>query len=359
VSWCKEATVSHADRPGSLVRAEIAEQPAAVARVLADADGALAAAVQEIRRRRPRYAVIAARGSSDNAARYAQHVLGRLCGLPVALATPSLHTVYDAPLRYTDGLVIGISQSGASPDVVAVLAAARAQGCVTVAVTNEPSSPMAAAATHVVALQAGVEASVAATKTYTTSLAAVAALAAGIADDADRTRELAGVPDALTRQLARVGGIDDAAGAAASWTRLAVIGRGANYATAFEAALKIKELAAVAAEPASPADFLHGPVAMLDPGFPLLAILPSPPAGAAVRDVLAAAHAREADVTVIAGDDYAPAPDERRLSVEPGPEWLSPLCAVVPAQLLAVGAAERRGVDVDRPVGLQKVTRTT
>ncbi len=338
----------------SLVRDEIAEQPDAVARVLADAGGAIAAAADEIARRRPRYAVIAARGSSDNAARYAQHVLGRLCGLPVALATPSLHTVYDAPMRYTDGLVIGISQSGASPDVVAVLAAARAQGCVTVAVTNDPASPMAEAATHVIALQTGEERSVAATKTYTTSLAAAAALAAGIAGDAEKTRELAGGPDALRRQLARLGGIDAVADAAADWSRLAVIGRGANYATAFEAALKIKELAGVAAEPASPADFLHGPVAMLDPGFPVLAILPAGSGGAAIRDVLAAAHDRDADVTVI-GD----APGERQLSVEPVPEWLSPLCAVIPAQLLAVGAAERRGVDVDRPVGLQKVTRTT
>jgi glucosamine--fructose-6-phosphate aminotransferase (isomerizing) len=343
----------------SLVRAEIAEQPAAVARVLADADGAIAAAAEEIRRRRPRYAVIAARGSSDNAARYAQHVLGRLCGLPVALAAPSLHTVYDAPMRYADGVVLGISQSGASPDVVAVLDAARVQGCVTVAITNDPGSPMAAAATHVIPLQAGVEASVAATKTYTTSLAAVAALAAGIAGDDDRRSELAGAADAMERQLTRTAGIDEAAAATPEWQRLAVIGRGANYATAFEAALKIKELAAIAAEPASPADFLHGPVAMLDPGFPVLAVLPSDPAGAALRDVLAAAHRRDADVTVIAGDDYAPAPGERKLSVEPGPEWLSPLCAVVPAQLLAVAAAERRGVDVDRPVGLQKVTRTT
>jgi glucosamine--fructose-6-phosphate aminotransferase (isomerizing) len=304
--------------------------------------------------------VIAARGSSDNAARYAQHALGRLCGLPVALATPSLHTVYDAPMRYTDGLVIGISQSGASPDVVAVVAAARAQGCVTLAVTNDPGSPLARAATHVIALRAGEERSVAATKTYTTSLAAAAALAAGTAGDAEKTRELAAVPDALTRQLARLGGIDEVADAAADWTRLAVIGRGANYATAFEAALKIKELAQVAAEPYSPADFLHGPVAMLDPGFPLLAILPAAgagerrPLGAAIRDVLAAAHERDADVTVI-----GEAPGERQLATEPVPEWLSPLCAVIPAQLLAVGAAERRGVDVDRPEGLQKVTRTT
>jgi glucosamine--fructose-6-phosphate aminotransferase (isomerizing) len=343
----------------SLARAEIAQQPDAVARVVADEGREVAAAAVEIRRRRPRYAVIAARGSSDNAARYAQHVLGRLCGLPVALATPSLHTVYDAPVRYTDGLVIGISQSGASPDVVAVLRAARSQGCITVAVTNEVASPMAAAATHVLPLQTGVEASVAATKTYTASLAAVAALAVAISGDAARRRDIEDVPAALARQLERVDGPDEAAEATVGWRRLAVIGRGANYATAFEAALKIKELAGVAAEPASPADFLHGPVAMLDPGFPVLAILPSPPAGAAVRDVLAAAHARDADVTVIADAGYAPAPGERVLAVEPGPEWLSPLCAVVPAQLLAVGAAERRGMDVDRPVGLEKITRTT
>ena len=137
-----------------------------------------------------------------------------------------------------------------------------------------------------------------------------------------------------------------------------MIGRGPNYATAFEASLKIKELAGVAAEPASPADFLHGPVAMLDPGFPLLAILPPGPTGSAVRDVLEAAHGRAAAVTVIAGDDYSAAPGDRVMSLEPGPEWLSPVCAVVPAQLLAVGAAERRGLDADRPAGLQKVTRT-
>jgi glucosamine--fructose-6-phosphate aminotransferase (isomerizing) len=341
----------------SLVRDEIAEQPAAVARVVADDDGAIAAAAAEIARRRPSFAVIAARGSSDNAARYAQHVLGRLCGLPVALAAPSLHTVYDAPLRYAGAVVLGISQSGASPDVVAVLEAAREQGCVTVAITNEAGSPMADAATHVIPLQAGVEASVAATKTYTTSLAAVAALAAAIAGDEQRRRELADAPGALARQLDRTGGLDDAAAAAAGWQRLAVIGRGANYSTAFEAALKIKELVGVAAEPASPADFLHGPVAMLDPGFPVLAMLASAPG--AVREVLAAAHERDADITVIAGGGYDAAPGERVLALEDVPEWLSPICAVVPAQLLAVGAAERRGLDVDRPVGLQKVTRTT
>jgi glutamine---fructose-6-phosphate transaminase (isomerizing) len=326
----------------------MAEQPQVIERLLAEEAGAIAAAAADIAIRDPRYAVIAARGSSDNAARYAQHLMGRFWGIPVALATPSLHTLYEAPLHYDGALVIGISQSGASPDVAGVVAAAAAQGALTIAITNEPDSPLARAAQHVIGLQTGPERSVAATKTYTASLAAVAALVCG-------TEALFPIPEAMARQLEHE--VPEAR--AAGWERLAVIGRGANYATAFEAALKIKELAGVAAEPASPADFLHGPVAMLDPGFPVLAILPAAPAGAVVRDVLAAAHARDADVTVIAGDDYAPRRDERLLAVEPGPEWLSPLSAVVPAQLLAVGAAERRGVDVDRPVGLQKVTRTT
>jgi glucosamine--fructose-6-phosphate aminotransferase (isomerizing) len=347
---------SHDD---ATVRREIAEQPEAVARVLEDASGAIAAAARAITTAHSSYAVIAARGSSDNAARYAQHVLGSLCGLPVALAAPSLHTVYDAPLRYADGVAIGISQSGASPDVVAVLSSARDQGRPAIAITNDVGSPLAQAATHVIPLHAGEERSVAATKTYTTSLAAIAALAATVADDRERQHELAAAPDALVRQLGRTDGLADAAGAAAGWRRLAVIGRGANYATAFEAALKIKELAGVAAEPASPADFMHGPVAMLEPGFPVLAILPSGPADATVSEVIEAARERGAELTVIAGDDHRAGPGERVLAVEAGPEWLSPLCAVVPAQLLAVGAAERRGFDADRPAGLQKVTRTT
>jgi glutamine---fructose-6-phosphate transaminase (isomerizing) len=336
------------------VRREIAEQPEAVARLLAESEAAIEDAARAVAG--ARYAVIAARGSSDNAARYGQHVLGRLCGLPVALASPSLHTVYDAPLRYDGGVAIGISQSGESPDVVAVLAAAREQGRPAIAITNDDRSPLAAAATHVIPLQAGVEESVAATKTYTTSLAAVAALAAAVRGDRARRDELAAMPAALARQVDRADGLGEAVEAAAGWRRLAVIGRGANYATAFEAALKIKELAGVAAEPYSPADFLHGPVAVLEPGFPVLAIFPSGPAGPAVRDVIAAARERGAELTVIAEDGCDGG--ERVLGVEPGPEWLSPLCAVVPAQLLAVGAAERRGLDADRPEGLQKVTRT-
>jgi glutamine---fructose-6-phosphate transaminase (isomerizing) len=342
----------------SLARAEIAEQPGVLAALLDSQRAAVREAAAEIRRRRPRYAVIAARGSSDNAARYAQHLLGRLCGLPVGLATPSLHTLYDAPPRYVDALVIGISQSGASPDVVSVVDAAARDGSVTVAITNDPGSPMAGAAGHVIDLRCGPERSVAATKTYTASLGAVAALAVAIAADAEREGELAGMPDALDRQLELTEGPDAAAAAAVRWNRLAVIGRGANYGTAFEAALKIKELTGIAAEPYSPADFLHGPIAVVGEGFPVLAVAASGPALSGIREVLTRVRERDGDVWAIAESDAA-LDHAGRIELVGTPEWLSALVAVVPAQLLAVGAAERLGLDVDRPFGLQKITRTT
>lgn len=339
----------------SLARQEIAEQPAVLERLLGDEADAIAAAARDIARRAPRYAVIAARGTSDNAARYAQHLLGRMCALPVALATPSLHTLYESPPQYVDGLVIGISQSGASPDIVAVVEAARGQGAVTIAITNEPGSPLAGAAEHVIALHAGREASVAATKTYTASLGAIAALVVELAQDDDRRPELAAMPAVLARQLEVTGEAYEAVTAAAGWRRLAVIGRGANYATAFEAALKIKELTAAVAEPYSPADFLHGPIAIVDEGFPVLAVAAPGPALAGVHEVLDAVRDRGGQTAVIGAARHG----ELGLELVGVPEWLSPLAAVIPAQLLAVGMAERNGIDVDRPFGLQKITRTT
>ena len=166
----------------------MAEQPAVLERLLRESAGAIAEAAAEIEARRPRFGVIAARGSSDNAARYAQHLFGRFWGLPVALATPSLHTLYDAPLDYRDALVIGISQSGASPDVAGVVEAAAAQGAITIAITNEPDSALGRAAAHVIDLCTGPERSVAATKTYTASLGAVAALAGVDAGSWPRSR---------------------------------------------------------------------------------------------------------------------------------------------------------------------------
>ena len=337
----------------SLADAEIREQPDVVARLLEREGPALRGLAAELRRRRPRYAVIAARGSSDNAARYAQHVLGRVLCLPVVLATPSLHTIYDTPPRLTDSIVIGISQSGASPDVVSVVAEGSRQGALTAAVTNQPSSPLAAAARHVIDLGAGEERSVAATKTYTASLAAIAALVAD--GDPQLSGEVARLPEALAAQLALTGAVDAAVQAAAGWERLTVVGRGAHYATAFEAALKLRELAGIVAEAYSPADLLHGPIATAGPGQPLLAIAPPGPTEGSMRELVAAVRERGAHVAAIGQD---PTLGDPFLELVDIPEWLGPAVAVVPAQLLAVGLAERRGVNIDAPFGLSKITLT-
>jgi glucosamine--fructose-6-phosphate aminotransferase (isomerizing) len=335
--------------------AEIAEQPAVVAALLDRERDPLERLAAEVRRRRPRYAVIAARGSSDNVARYAQHVLGRILGLPVVLATPSLHTLYDAPPRFVDALVLGISQSGASPDVVAVVADGAGQGAMTAAITNDPGSPLAAAAAHVIDLGAGEERSVAATKTYTASLAAVAWLAAAAADNHAREAELGGLPGALAAQLERTGDAAAALDAAAGWERLTVVGRGAHYGTAFEAALKLRELAGIVAEPFSPADLLHGPIAAVGRDQPLLAIAPGGPTDGSMCELVAVARRRGAPVAAIG---HEPVLGDPFLGLVEVPEWLGPVVAIVPAQILAVGLAERRGVDVDAPFGLRKITLT-
>jgi glucosamine--fructose-6-phosphate aminotransferase (isomerizing) len=364
----------------SLARAEIAQQPDVVARLLERERPAIDALAAEMRRQAPRYAVLAARGTSDNAARYAQHVLGRILRLPVVLAAPSLHTLYDAPPRYADAVVIGISQSGASPDIVSVVAEGTKQGALTAAITNDPSSPLAGAAQHVIDLGAGEERSVAATKTYTASLAAIAALAAS--GDAALTAEVEGLPGALAAQLALTAGDDETHGpsgaatdeakqppgapvptgdaanavrAGADWQRLTVVGRGAHYATAFEAALKIRELAGIVAEAYSPADLLHGPIAAVGPRQPLLAIAPAGPTEQSMREVVAAARERGARVAAIGHDRTLGDPFLQLVDI---PEWLGPVVAIVPAQLLAVGLAEKRGVDVDAPFGLSKITLT-
>src|SRR5918999_1819611 len=340
---------------GTSLQQEIAEQPAVIARLLESQDDSIQALARELREQPPRFALIAARGSSDNVARYAQHVLGHLCRIPVALATPSLHTLYRTPPRLDGALAIGISQSGASPDVTAVVADAAEQGQPTIAITNDPESPLARAARHVILLCTGEERSVAATKTYPASLAALAAVAARLAGARHLADELRAPPDAVAAQLEQP--VDAAVEAAARWERCAVVGRGANYGTAFEAARKIKDLTGIAAEPYSPPDLMHGPIAVLGPDHPLLAFAPAGPAAAGIGALIDEAARRKSAAIAVATDPVPAAAVTVPLVAMP--EWLSPLGAVIPAQRLAAALAARRGVDVDRPFGLSKVTRTT
>ena len=337
---------------GAHFRAEIREQPEAVARLLDREAGRAQTFARALSRRDLRFVLIAARGSSDNAARYAQYAFGLACRLPVALAAPSLSTIYGRPPRVKDALVIGISQSGRSPDVVEVIAAARRSGAATLALVNDPASPLARAAAEVIPLHAGVERSVAATKTYTTELAAVALVALELGRRRADLSALAGAPEAMARTLSLEEAAAEAARPFAAATRAAVLARGVNFPTAHEIALKLKETCLLPAEPFSSADFLHGPIAVAGPGFP--ALLVSPPGAAAARELGGLARklgARGSHVLSI-GPKGSPLP------LPALPEILSPLAAIVPGQLLALALALSRGLDPDRPRGLRKVTET-
>ncbi len=337
----------------SVLRAEIGEQPDVLARLLVREGANVRRIARDLARRDLRFVLVAARGTSDNAARYAQYALGLTCRLPVALAGPSLVTLYGAPPRLKGALVVGISQSGRSPDVVETVASARREGSPTLAIVNDPESPLAKAAAEVIPLHAGVERSVAATKTYTAQLLAVALLAAGLSGSRKHAEGLGALPDAVDEALGVEAAARRAASRLAPASRLVVLSRGLNYPTAHEIALKLKELALLEAEALSGADFRHGPIALAGPRLP--AIVVSPPGSATDADLLALAEElrrRGSPVLPIgpAGRGALPVP---RL-----PELLSPIVSVVPGQLLAFHAARARGLDPDAPRGLQKVTET-
>jgi glucosamine--fructose-6-phosphate aminotransferase (isomerizing) len=342
------------------LRDEILEQPEVAARFLASAPAVVGPLAEAIRARGVDHVVIAARGTSDHAAIYAQYVLGIRHGLSVGLGTPSVISLYGARPRLDRSLVIGISQSGASPDVVGVVAAGRRQGAPTVAITNDPTSPLAQAAETTIDLGTGPERAVAATKTYTTSLLAVAALSASLSGDGADQAALADLPDALASALALEPEVIAMAAEQAASDRLLVLARGYEYATAREWALKLKELARVFADPYSAADFEHGPLALLEPGVPALVTVRPGPA----RDGLLALLRRlrtdlDADLAVVSDDAEALAEARWPLRLPAGtPEWLGPIVSIVVGQLHALHLTRARGIDPEAPRNLNKVTRT-
>lgn len=340
---------------------EIAEQSEVAARFLATQTEPIEAIAGSLRARRVRQVVIAARGTSDHAALYAQYVLGIRHRLSVGLGTPSIVSLYGVVPDLTDTLVIGISQSGASPDIVAVIAAARAQGSPTVAITNDPHSALAAAAERTIDLGAGPELAVAATKTYTSELLAIAMLSAALADDPSDRAALASIPGTLSRVLAVEPEIERIARDQAACTRAIIIARGFEYATAREWALKLKELARVFADPYSSADFQHGPLALVEPGVPVLAVVR---AGAPEADLVALLRRLrediDAELMVVSDRPDALALATWPVSLPDGtPEWLGPIVSIVPGQLHAMHLTQARGLDPERPRNLLKVTRTT
>ena len=344
---------------GSHLYREIHEQPAVLESVLRHETATIREITAHIQQREINYVLIAARGTSDNAARYANYLLGVFNALPVALATPSLYTIYQRPPRLKNALVIGISQSGKSPDIVGVLEDAKRQGALTVAITNSADSDLAGQADFVVDLHAGVERSIAATKTYTSELLAIAMLGAHLAGDAALLAQLERVPNAVEQTLQIASHVEQIAERYRYMTACVVIGRGFNYASAFELALKLKELTYTIAEPYSSADFLHGPLALIENGFPALVFAPSGVMLPEMREFIDVLRQREAEPVVISDDAETLARGRIALPLAAAvPEWLSPLSAIVPGQLLAMYLAYARDYDPDHPRGLRKVTET-
>ncbi len=343
----------------SFLRTEIHEQPDVVETLLDQEAGNARRIAARLRAHGFLYVIIAARGTSDNAARYGQYLLGAHNGLPVALATPSLFSVYRQPPRLEGALVVGISQSGQSTDIVAVLEEARRQSVPTLAITNAPGSPLAGQADHVIDLHAGQERAVAATKTYTAELAALALLSCMLDENLERRESLRRIPATIRRALDNDQRIAAAVERYRYMESCVVLGRGYNYATAFEIALKLKELNYLIADPYSSADFMHGPIAVVGSGFPAVVIAPSGGMFDTMRGFSLELRSRGAELLIISDREDLLSEGVTPLPLPIGtPEWISPLVAVVPGQLFALHLTLAKGNDPDQPVGLQKVTIT-
>jgi glucosamine--fructose-6-phosphate aminotransferase (isomerizing) len=316
---------------------EMAEQPEVLARLLSHR---IAVGVEA-----PAGTIIVARGSSDHAAVYGRYLLELATGRPVALAAPSLFTRYGAQTDASGWLVVGVSQSGKTPEIVDVVERLRATGGHAIAITNNGDSPLAEAADTVIELGAGAENAVPATKTYTAQMAAFAVLAAALGDVPWADDELSAVPDAVAGVLADPAGMADIADRWAKIDQLVVTARGWMFSAALETALKVRETALVSAQGFSVADFLHGPIAAVDPGAPVLALRADGPAAADVDEAVEALRQRGADVQLMP-------------RVGGLPEALAPIAASVRGQQLALELALRKGLNPDAPRGLNKVTIT-
>ena len=342
----------------SILEKEINEQPLIIRNLLKDETAEIRRITNDLRDRF-QHVIIAARGTSDNAARYAKYLFGVHNHLQVSLAAPSLFTLYKHPPALKGGLVMGISQSGMSPDIVAVLKEGRKQGCPTLAITNDLASPLAQTADYIIPLHAGVEKAVAATKTYTASLSALALFSAFLEEDNIRLEQLQCMPEWVSQTLELMKPAMKQAIRYRYMIHCAVIGRGYNYATGFELALKIKELTGVVAEPYSSADFRHGPIAMIRPGFPVILISPK---GIVHKDMQVLSERLQelrAEQIIISDDPRILKNGALVLPLpEKVPEWLSPITAILPGQLLAMTLAQAIGLNVDHPIGLSKVTET-
>jgi glucosamine--fructose-6-phosphate aminotransferase (isomerizing) len=342
----------------SRMLAEIRQQPLALERTLAGAAPAMAKLRRALEKQRPRLIVLVARGTSDNAALFGRYLIEITTGIPVSLAAPSVCTLYNTAIDYREALVVALSQSGESTDTNLILQSARQRGALTLGITNEPSSTLAGLAEHVFLVRAGAEKSVAATKTYTGQLLLLYLLASVLGGSL-RTADLERLPGAVEAALRLEPAIAALSERYRFMRQAVVVGRGLNYANAFEFSLKLMETCYVVAERFSPADLLHGPIALVEPGFPVFAFAPAGPTWGSVAEALAKLRTMGAEIVALTDSGNREVDScttkvirlPRRLK-----EVLTPIPYIVPAQLFAAHLAVQKGLDPDRPRTLHKIT---
>jgi glucosamine--fructose-6-phosphate aminotransferase (isomerizing) len=345
----------------SIMLEEIRQQPEIVRRIIDTQFKSVEVLRDAILKRDIRFAYIAARGTSDNAAHYAKYVLEIEHGIPIALAAPSVFTLYNAvPHLDHQALVLGISQSGAGPDVIEVLRRARTTGALTACITNEVNSELANVCEYPLVTPAGTEKSIAATKTYTAALAMIALLSTALDDNRpERIEHLRRVADIMDETLELEDAVRQLVARYHDMTNCVVIGRGYNHCTALEVALKLTETSYVGAKSFSAADFLHGPVAQIEQGFPVLLFAADGRAYKPMMELALALKDRHPDIIAFAHNLDFLAGSETAIRI-PGsvPEWLSPLVYVIAGQLFVYWLSLNKDLDPDHPRGLTKITKT-
>lgn len=343
----------------SILEKEIFQQPDVIRNLVTTKSAQIGSLADTLRKKPPRFILIAARGTSDNAANYAKYLLSGINRIPVGLAMPSIFSLYQRTPVLDDCLVIGISQSGQTPDVRAVLEEAQHQGVPTISITNAADAPIANLADFNIILEAEEERSIAASKTYTGQLTSVAMLVAYLSGDEKLIADLDNLDEYIIEALSQKSVTKSIADRFSKKNHIAIVGRGYNYCTTHEIALKIKELAYMAALPYSAADFRHGPIAMLETGFPVLAIAVKGKALSDMENMIDSIRLADADLAIMTN-----APGLYRVAKTPihlpeeMPEWLSPIVGTIPGQLLALHLSLAKGIDPDKPRGLRKVTLT-
>lgn len=339
---------------------EIRQQPEALARTLSAEMRRVERFKRLLEKNRPRLVVLVARGTSDNAALFGRYLIEITTGIPVSLAAPSIATLYQAPMDYRDTLVVAISQSGESTDTNLVLERAKEQGARTLGITNESRSTLARTAEHVFLVRAGKEKSVAATKTYTGQMLAMYLLAHALGGGV-RQADLERIPEAVAAALRLEPEINALSERYRFMRYAVVVGRGLNYANAFEFSLKLMETCYVVAERFSSADFLHGPIALVEPNFPVFAFAPPGVTWSSISETMDRLKRLEAEIVAIS-DGGNREVDRCATRVIHLPrrvkEVLTPIPYIVPAQLFAACLAVQKGLNPDKPRTLSKVTLT-